>query len=84
MKSFAWNMNLRMGLEKMLKEGFPISHISQELGITKATIYEEVKKGVTEQEYRNRQYSKYLAKKSIDYQAETFKRKLIEGRDYKQ
>ena len=50
-KTFMWDMPLREALETMLKDGFPISRISKELGITKPTIYAEVKRGVTDEEY---------------------------------
>lgn len=79
-KTFMWDMPLREALETMLKDGFPISRISKELGITKPTIYAEVKRGVTDEEYKNHQYSKYTARKSVNQQMAAFRSSLIEGR----
>lgn len=75
-----WNMDMREALETMLKEGFPVSRIAVTLNISTASIYIEIKKGVNADEYQNRQYAKYSAKKSVDTQVEEYRKMLIEGR----
>ena len=52
-------------LELFLKEGFSVSMISSDLGIHKATIYKEIRNGVDEFHYKNKQYIKYSAEKSM-------------------
>lgn len=75
-----WNMTMRGALETMLKEGFRVSKIAETLSISPMSVYIEIKKGVSEEEYLNKQYTKYSAKKSVDKQLEEYKRTLIEGK----
>lgn len=75
-----WNVEMRDALETMLKEGFRVSKIAETLSISPMSVYLEIKRGVSEEEYLNKQYTKYSAKKSVDKQLEEFKRVLLEGK----
>lgn len=75
-----WNVEMRDALETMLKEGFRVSKIAETLSISPMSVYLEIKRGVSGEEYLNKQYTKYSAKKSVDKQLEEFKRVLLEGK----
>lgn len=79
-KKHVWSDTERRALETMLKDAFPVSRISEELGLSRQTLYSEIKKGVTTEEYKNRQYGKYTVKKSIDTQLEAYRSFLIDGK----
>ena len=78
-KKHVWTDAERQSLETMLKDSFPVSRISAELGLSTQTLYAEIQRGVTDEEYMNRQYGKYTAKKSIDTQMEAYRKLLRDG-----
>lgn len=78
-KKHVWSEPERQALETMLRDAFPVSRISAELGVSTQTLYAEIKKGVTAEEYRNRQYGKYTAKKSVETQMEAYRNFLRDG-----
>ena len=75
-----WTLELRENLEIYLKDGFSVKKISEKMEISVVSIYNEISKGVTPEEYENGQYVKYSAQKSIESQLEAYKHRLIYGR----
>lgn len=61
-----FNLENRKRLEFLLKEGFSVKDICEQFGITRASIYTELKKGLNEEEYKRKQYIKYTPLKAIE------------------
>ena len=80
MQKYVWDLKQREMLEKLLQEGLNISRIAKAMKMPAATIYKEIQKGTTMEEYATGRYLKYSAQRSIDSQVEEFKRFLIEGK----
>lgn len=51
--------------------------ISEKMQISVPSLYTEISKGTTKEEYKNGQYVKYSAQKSIDSQLEAYRLRLI-------
>lgn len=75
-----WTNDRRRMLESLLKQGFRVTKISEALGISSTTIYKEIKRGVSEEEYNMHQYIKYSADTSINKQMEAIKA-FLEGEE---
>lgn len=75
-KKKIWTLDDRKMLESLLKQGFKISKISEVLGIGTASIYNEIRRGVSADEYNQHRYIKYTAKASIDNQISKLKAAL--------
>ncbi len=56
----------REKLQWLLGEGYSLQIIYNKLGISKTALYTELAKGLTEEEYVNKQYIKYNAAKAIE------------------
>ena len=62
-----WTARQRQRLEYLLREEFlPVNKIAPLMGMSPTTIYKEIKKAISEDEYKNKQYGKYTAKAAID------------------
>lgn len=62
----------RRRLEFLLKEGFSVTDICNQFGITRASIYTELKKGLSEEEYKRKQYIKYTPIEAIESEIKTY------------
>lgn len=80
MQRFVWDLEQRNKLENLLKEGLNVSRISKLMNLSSATIYKEIQKGVSLEDYGMGKFIKYSAQKSIDNQLEEYRRFLIEGK----
>ena len=63
--TFKWNMIDRGMLSKSLLEGFSLVQIEEEIGISRFQIKSEIKRGLTEDEYKERRYVKYNPERSV-------------------
>lgn len=79
-KRSAWTNDKRRTLESLLKKGFRISSISEAIGISSTSIYKEIRRGVSEDEYAKGRYIMYSANKSINKQIDEIKA-LLEGEE---
>lgn len=52
---------MRLKLEQYLKQGYTISYITNKFHLTRPTVLEEVKRGLTDEEYDERRYNQYRA-----------------------
>jgi len=77
--SWYWTQEDRNVLECLVREGYPISKIVEHLDASRATIYNELRRGLTEEEYKNHQYVKYSAEKSIENSLNMAKERLVKG-----
>lgn len=64
MKRSSWNRDSRLELERLLKQGYTISYIASKMKVSRPTILDEVKHGITEDEYNERRYNQYRANKA--------------------
>ncbi|WP_161907970.1 hypothetical protein [Emergencia sp. 1XD21-10] len=60
-----WTKVNRKNLEFYLKEGYMVPRIAEKMGVSAQAIYGEIKKTLTEEEYRERRYVKYSAERAI-------------------
>lgn len=65
-KYHKWTAESRKTLEALLKEGYKVPQIANIMSISAMTVYKEIEKGVSEQEYREKRYIKYTADKAIE------------------
>lgn len=56
-------LSVRRELEKLLKENVTINQASKKIGTGHRTLYEEVKKVLSEKDYKARHYDLYSAEK---------------------
>lgn len=63
--SSSWNREKCETLELLLKEGFTVPKIAKQLNTTPGTIYRELKRTLTSEEYEEKRYIKYCAEKAI-------------------
>ena len=56
-----WGGDRRSLLEYLLREGYPVRKISQLMGISSTSIYNELQEVLSQEEYENKQYLKYTA-----------------------
>lgn len=54
-----FDLDNRKKLQFLLSDGFSLTIIQNQLEITRSVLYTELKKGLTDDEYKNRQYVKY-------------------------
>lgn len=54
-----WNTELREGLKFLIENGFTIKKIIEEMNMSYPTLNAEIKRGLTLEEYENKQYLKY-------------------------
>ena len=55
--SNTWNWEMRKNLEFLVsEEGYPPKKIAKELSVSDATVYLELKRGMTAEEYLNKRY----------------------------
>ena len=54
-----FTLDNRNKLQFLLSDGFSLTVIQNTLNITRSVLYTEIKKGLTAEEYKNRQYVKY-------------------------
>ncbi|MDY6037470.1 MAG: hypothetical protein SPI74_00500 [Eubacterium sp.] len=67
-----FSLENRKKLKFLLGEGFSITLIQKKLSITRTSMYTELKKGLTEDEYTNRQYVKYDYIRAIEKDVEKY------------
>lgn len=71
-----WTEDKRADLEFLLKEGYKVPKIAKMMGISPATIYNELKVTLTEEEYADRRFSKYTAEMAWQMERKTRSRKV--------
>lgn len=54
-----FNLDNRKKLQFLLSDGFSLSIIQKKLDVTRSILYTELMRGLTAEEYKNRQYVKY-------------------------
>ena len=54
-----FNLDNRKKLQFLLSDGFPLTIIQKKLDVTRSILYTELMRGLTAEEYKNRQYVKY-------------------------
>lgn len=64
MRRSSWNREMRLELENYLKQGYTISAIANKIHLTRPTVLEEVKRGLSDEEYSERRYNQYRANKA--------------------
>ena len=57
----------RLLLKQLLLEGYQVKEITNMTRISRATIYNELKRGLTSSEYVNRRYIKYEPARAIEH-----------------
>ncbi|MDY2959998.1 MAG: hypothetical protein SOR72_04285 [Hornefia sp.] len=60
-----WTKEERERFKDVVSEGYGISKIEELTGLSKYTIRTEIKRGTTEEEYKNQQYVKYSVRRAI-------------------
>ena len=60
-----FDLDNRKKLQFLLSDGFSLTIIQKKLAITRSILYTELKRGLTAEEYKNRQYVKYSPVKAI-------------------
>lgn len=60
-----WSIEMREQLKFVLGEGLLPAHIIKDFGISRVTLLKELKRGLSEEEYRERRYIKYLPVKAL-------------------
>ena len=53
------NLDNRKKLQFLLSDGFSLTIIQKKLDVTRSILYTELMRGLTAEEYKNRQYVKY-------------------------
>ena len=61
-----WDMQKRKNLESLLKEGYKVPVIARMLELSSATVYNEIKRGLSKEEYESGRYIKYTAERVIE------------------
>lgn len=65
-----WNTELREGLKFLIENGFTIKKIMEEMNMSYPTLNAEIKRGLTQEEYENKQYLKYdIVRATTNYAA---------------
>lgn len=54
-----WNIELREELKFLIEQGFTIKKIMEDLDMSYPTLNSEIKRGLTKEEYKNKQYLRY-------------------------
>lgn len=54
-----FNLDNRKKLQFLLSDGFSLTIIQKKLNVTRSILYTELMRGLTAEEYKNRQYVKY-------------------------
>ena len=54
-----FNLDTRKKLQFLLSDGFSLTIIQKKLDVTRSILYTELMRGLTAEEYKNRQYVKY-------------------------
>ena len=72
-----WSQERRKMLEHLLKQGYRVYKISETMGISVPSIYNEIRRGTTPEEYSMHQYIKYSAEASLANQISAMQRRLI-------
>ena len=54
-----FNLDNRRKLQFLLSDGFSLTIIQKKLDVTRSILYTELMRGLTAEEYKNRQYVKY-------------------------
>lgn len=60
-----FDLDNRKKLQFLLSDGFSLTIIQKKLDVTRSILYTELKRGLTAEEYKNRQYVKYNLIRSI-------------------
>lgn len=71
-KARNFNIEKRKKLEFLLKEGFTIKTIAENINVSRQSIYRELKKGLTSEEYEYGRYIKYSPEKAIENEVRRF------------
>ena len=59
MKPYEWNIEKRNVLKELLSQGYRITEIEKLLGIARHTLRAELKRGLSESDFKNLRYIKY-------------------------
>lgn len=61
MKKSSWDYESRDQLENLLNDGYNITRISEMMGLALNTVRSEIKRGTTEDEYKDKRFNQYRA-----------------------
>ena len=61
MRSSSWDRESRSQLEEILSQGYTLLQVADKIGKSYGTVRTEVKRGCTEEEYREKRYTQYKA-----------------------
>lgn len=67
----SWSIAEREEIQFLMREYFSIQKAAEKLGISRYRLSEEVERGTTEQEYKERRYAKYDVDRAIESEART-------------
>lgn len=67
-----FDIEKRKKLEFLLKEGFNIKTIAENINVSRQSIYRELKKGLTDEEYEYGRFIKYCPQKAIESEVKSF------------
>ena len=65
MKPSTWEMERRKQLQLLLEQGYTVGRVSEILGLARPTIFAEIKRGTTVDEYREKRFVKYSIERAI-------------------
>ena len=51
----------RTKIEELLKEKYSVTNIAEMVDCSRKTIYEEIRRGISKEEYKNKEFEKYKA-----------------------
>lgn len=71
-----WTEDTRANLEFLLKEGYKVPKIAKLMVISPASIYNELKVTLTEEEYADRRFNKYTAETAWKMERKNRSRKV--------
>jgi len=71
-----WTKEKRSTLEFLLKEGYMVPKIATMIEVSAPSIYNELKRCLSETEYKQRQYVKYSADAAIEIEIKKIKGEL--------
>lgn len=78
-----WNRESREKLYLLLRETKIISHIAEEMNISNKTIMRELENGLSEVDFENKNYDRYLPSVSVKNQVEAYENFLRYGMEEK-
>ena len=86
-----WPTEMRELLEDLLKKGYSVTDICEELMISPTALYSELKRGLSEEDFNKRRYVPYSAElaswnvaiKELDEKGIEYIRRYVNGEEWK-